>query len=437
MTEAKAFETFDTLQTPPAARLAPLGAHFYKLWLALTASLFGSEITKLAVPLTAVLILNANETENGLLSAAGQLPFLLFSLFIGVWVDRLPHRPLIIVADLARAGALLVIPVLAVMNQLQLGHLYAVAFVVGAFSAMFEIAHYAYVPTMIDRETLVHANSRIQISYSAADAAGPGLGGLLIRVLSAPFAIVFDVASYLISAVLLLQMGNQGNVKTQPEAPTAQPTNLSLWSGMSLLFGDAVLRSIIIASMISGLFYSGFTALYILYATRDLGLNPAAIGLIFAAGGTASVLSTMIAQPLAARFGTGRTIIVGWLLSYIGLLFVPLTAQVEASSLWVVVMLIAAQAIYGLSEAIANIHQWSLRQAMTPPHLHGRVTAAHRFLVYGTMAIGAALGGWISQRIGLSTALLVFVVGALLGPVWAIFTPLWRLQRPPETGIST
>jgi MFS family permease len=426
-------ETLDAYETKQVATKNQFTSHFYKLWFALTASLFGSEVTRLAVPLTAVLILNANETENGLLSAAGQLPFLLFSLFIGVWVDQLPRRPLIIVADLARAGALLLIPLLAVTNQLRLGHLYAVTFVIGAFSALFEIAHYAYVPSLIRRDNLVHANSRLQISYSAAEAAGPGLGGLLIRLLSAPFAILIDVASYLLSAVLLWQMGSQHKSQPAVETPAEPQEQLTLWSGMRLLFAHPMLRSIIIASMISGLFHSAFVALYILYTTRDLELDPAAIGLIFAAGGTASALSALIAQPVAARFGTGKTIVIGWCLSYIGLLLVPLTALWELSHGWILMMLIAAQVIFGITEAVANIHQWSLRQAVTPPHLHGRVTAAHRFLVYGTMALGAAAGGWMSQQIGLPTALFIFVIGAVIGSAWAVWSPLWKLQKPIAT----
>src|SRR5918995_5403874 len=204
----------------PALSLGGLWRHvdFRRLWAAQSASLIGSEITALALPLMAVLLLDASPVQMGLLAAAGTAPFLLCSLPAGVWIDRRQRRPVLIAADIARAGLLLSIPLTAWLGVLRIEQLYAVTFLAGVLGVFFEVAHYAYVPSLVGRESVVEGNSKLQISYSAAEAGGPGIAGLLVQFISAPGAIVVEAITFLISAVLLRRIET-------PESPVDSQTS--------------------------------------------------------------------------------------------------------------------------------------------------------------------------------------------------------------------
>ena len=390
-------------------------------------SLFGSEITTLALPLTAALALGATPVQMGLLAAAGQAPFLLCSLAAGVWVDRSPRRPLLIGADLGRALLLASIPAAALLGALRIEHLYAVAFLAGVLGVVFEVAHYAYVPSLLRREQLIEGNSKLQISYSAAESGGPGVAGLLVQLASAPLTLLADAASFLVSALLLRAIA-------APEAPVAQPAGRGgarreIVEGLRALLGHPLLRPIVLASATSGLFHGGVTALYVLYATRDLGIGPLALGLVFAAGGLGAIPGAVLSGRVARRFGTGPAIIWGILLGQLLLLPIPLAARFPTPA--AIATLAAAQVLGGIVNTIANVNQWSLRQAVTPDHLQGRVTASHRFLVYGAPPLGALLGGFLGAAIGLGPAILLCALGALLGPLWLVCSPLRQLREQP------
>ena len=307
-------------------------------------------------------------------------------------------------------------------------HLCVVAFGVGTMTVVSEVAHYAYVPTLVGRERLTESNSRLQVSYSAAAAAGPGLAGALVQLLSAPVAVLADAVSFLVSAVLLRSI-------RRPEPPPVRsdaglPMRRSIADGMRKLLGHPLLRAIIVASVPITFFTSGFLALYVLYATRDLGLAPATIGLIFATGGVGAISGAMLAGRAAARFGVGLAIIGGWVLAAAAALLVPLAAGPTVA---VVAILALSKTVEGITDTVANIHQWSLRQVVTPDHLAGRVTAGHRFAVYGAGAAGALAGGALGTAVGLRPALLVCAVGALLSPLLALCSPLRQLRQQPTS----
>src|SRR5919107_936695 len=204
----------------PTLSLGGLWRHtdFRRLWAAQSASLFGSEITALALPLMAVLLLDASPVQMGFLAAAGTAPFLLCSLPAGVWIDRRRRRPVLIAADIARAGLLVSIPLTAWLGTLRIEQLYVVTFIAGVLGVFFEVAHYAYVPSLVGRESVVEGNSKLQISYSAAEAGGPGVAGLLVQVISAPGAVVIDAVSFLVSAILL------GRIETREPPSDTQPS---------------------------------------------------------------------------------------------------------------------------------------------------------------------------------------------------------------------
>jgi predicted MFS family arabinose efflux permease len=336
------------------------------------------------------------------------------------------RRPVLIAADVASSLLLVSVPLAVPFGGPNFPHLVVVAFGVGTLTVVSEVAHYAYVPTLVGRERLTERNSRLQVSYSAAAAAGPGLAGVLVQLLTAPVAVLADAVSFLLSAALLRSI-------RRPEPPPGRsdarpPLRRSIADGMRQLLGHPLLRAIIVASVPITFCTSGFLALYVLYATRELGLAPAAIGLIFAAGGVGAVSGAMLARRAADRFGVGPAIIGGWVLAAAGALLVPLAA---GPTVVVVVVLALSKAFEGVTDTVANIHQWSLRQVVTPDRLAGRVTAGHRFAVYGAGAAGALAGGALGTTLGLRPALFVCAVGALLSPLLAVFSPLRRLREQP------
>jgi len=400
------------------------GGDFGKLWAALSISLIGSGITSLALPLIAALTLDVSPLKMGVLAASGQLPFFLCSLPAGVWVDRVPRRPILIGTDLGSAVLLLSVPLAAPFGGPGFVQLCVVSFGVGALKVIFDVAHYAYVPSLVGRRHLTEYNSKLQVSHSASDAAGPGLGGLLVQLLSAPLAVLADAASFLVSAVLLRTIK-----RPEPRTPSADgklPLRRSIAEGMRTLLDHPLLRPIILGGSVATLFESGFLAIYVLYAARELGLAPGAIGLIFAAGGVGAIPGAVVAARIGRRWGIGPAIVAGWALAALAALLVPLAAGPPA----LVVLVLALLNAFGhLTDTVANIHQWSLRQTVTPDHLAGRVTASHRFIVYGAGAAGAMIGGIAGTAVGLRAALFACAIGMFVGPLLAVASPLRRARE--------
>ena len=409
----------------------PLGglwqhADFRRLWAAQSASLVGSEITALALPLMAVIVLDASAVQMGLLAAAGTAPFLLCSLLAGVWVDRRRRRPVLIGADLARAGLLLSIPLAALLGVLRIELLYVVTFIIGVLGVFFEVAHYAYVPSLVGRESVVEGNSKLQISYSVAEAGGPGLAGLLVQVITASGAIVIDAISFVVSAVLIRRIQT-------PEQPIDHLASHGVLhdveAGLRALLGHPLLRPIVLGSIIDSIFLKAIAAIFVLYTTRELHISPVVLGVILAVGGLGAIPGALLSAPAARRFGVGPTIIGGWFIGAATWLLVPLASGTRA-----VPVLAASMLLGGVAGTIVNVQQWSLRQLVTADALQGRVTASHRFLVYGAYPLGALLGGWLGSVLGLRTAIALCALGALTAPVWVAYSPLRRLREQPAAG---
>ena len=380
----------------------------------------------LALPLIAARTLGSTAFEMGVLAGVGQAPFLLFSLPAGAWVDRLPRRPMLIATDVGSALLLLSIPIATIFGGPTYLQLCAVAFGIGTFALLYDLGHYAYVPALVGRGQLTKFNSRLQISHSAAAAGGPGVAGLLIQLLSAPIAVLADAVSFLFSALLLRAIRKQEPpVDVQDQAGGMLS---AVRDGLRMLLGHRLLRPIVAISVPNGFFESGLLALYILYATRSLHLSPVLIGVIFAAGGVGAIPGAILADRSGARFGVGRTIIGGYALAGLAALLVPLAVGPTAA---IVAILMLGKWFGGITDAAANIHQWTLRQVVTPDRLAGRVTAGHRFLVYGACALGAVASGGLGSVVGVRAALFVFAVGMLVSPLIALPSPLRDLRDQP------
>jgi MFS family permease len=401
-------------------------ADFVKLWSGRSISLLGSAITVLALPLIAVRTFGVSPLQMGVLAAAGQAPFLIFSLPAGAWIDRMRRLPVLIAADLASAALLLSIPIAAIFGSPPYVLLCFVAFGIGAFTVLTDVAQYAYVPTLVGRRQLTACNSRLQIGHSVADTGGPGLAGVLIQLLTAPIAVLLDAITFLVSAVLLGAIRKPEEDVVLDERPLG--VLRSMRDGLRTLFRHRLLRPIVLVTASAGFFESGLLALYVLYASRYLHLSPLLIGLTFAAGGIGAIPGAVLAERVGARFGVGPTIIAGYAAAGVAALSVPLAAGPIAV---VVLVLMVGKALGGITDTAANIHQWTLRQAVTPDRLAGRVTAGQRFIVYGTYAVGAFASGALASATGVRTALILFAVGMVASPLLGAVTALRHVREQP------
>lgn len=390
-----------------------------KLWIGQTVSLFGSQFTLLALPLTAVLLLHANAFQMGILTASTTLPFLLVSLLAGVWIDRFRRRPFLIVADLGRAFLLISVPLLAIAGFLRIEYLYIVSFAVGTLTVFFEVAYYSFLPFLILREQLIEGNSKLETSSSFALIAGPGIAGALAQLVKPALLIFIDAFSFLLSALCLIL------IRTPEQAPTLAKQRKGVWKeiseGLSFVGKNPILRSLVGCGATHNLASSMLTTIFILHMTRDLAVQPATIGVIFACGSCGSLAGAFAGNRFSAKSHVGLTIIWAQLLTGIGSVFyVIATGNHVVSS----VCLITGQFVWGLSRPIFNIGQLSLRQTITPDHLLGRMNATIRFITWGIMPFGGFVGGLLGEMIGLRLTLGVVTLLELLAVLWILFSPI-------------
>jgi MFS family permease len=399
--------------------------NFMKLWAGQAISLFGSQITFLALPLTAVLVLDATPAQMGILVAVEALPSLLMGLFVGVWVDHYRRRPILIVADLARAVLLCVVPVAAILDLLRIEHLYIVGFLVSVLGLFFGVAHRSYLPSLVGREHLVEANSKLELGNSVAEIVGPGVAGGLVQVVTAPIAIAADAISSLVSALFLGSI----RVSEPVRKPSEQQQNIGkeIGEGLELVLRDRLLRSIAGCLSTLYLFNSVLEAVFILYVTQELQIGAGLLGLIFAVGSVGFLVGAILPGWVARRFGWGPGIIVGLLLVGLSDLLIPLVRGSVVVSV-ALAALMTAQFFFGLGLVIFNVGQVSLRQAMTPDELQGRMNATMTFLAGAVVPLGGLLGGALGETIGLRPTLLLAACGEILSVLWLLLSPI-RSQR--------
>ncbi|MDB5079414.1 MAG: Major facilitator superfamily 1 [Chloroflexi bacterium] len=395
---------------------------FIKLWLGETISLFGSQITVVALPFTAILVLNASPAQMGFLGAAEFAPLLLVSLFAGVWVDRLPRRKVMIASDLGQALLLLLIPLTAWLGLLTMELLYLLAFLTGTLAVFFAIAYQSYLPSLVARDDLPEGNSKLEASQAVAEISGPALGGILVQVLGAPLALVLDACSFLASAFSL-------SLIRQPEPPpTSIETRPGLWTaigaGLKELVRHALLRAFALCNACSNFFGAVIGTVYTLYLLQDLKIGPAVVGLILTAGGLGGVLGAILAARVTRWLGLGRSIILASLISGLAWWLVPLAAAPLALAL---PLLVANRLLFGLLNPVYRITQLSVRQAVTAPGLQGRVNASMRFLAGGVVPLGALTGGWLGTVLGLRPTLVIGAAGMSLAFLALYFSPVRKL----------
>jgi MFS family permease len=396
---------------------------FMKLWTGQTVSQFGSMVTRDALPLIGVLVLRASPWQMGLLSAAGLAPVLFIGLLAGAWVDRLRRRPILMAADLGRALLVASIPLAAMLGRLTLLHLYIVAALAGVLTVFFDVAYQAFLPSLVAPEQVFEGNSKLSLSGSLAEIVVPGITGLLVQIISAPFTLAIDALSFLGSAFSL------SLIRAPEPAPPARGPGASvareIGEGLRVAWGQPLLRALALEGAWGSFFGSFYGALYSLYALEVLGLTPAVLGLIIACGGLGALLGAAVAQPLARRLGQGPALLLSSaLMGVIGLL-----TPLAGGPLWLIILcLVLPQLIGDLFRAAFEISALSLRQAITPVPLLGRVGASLGFLVGGVATLGLLAGGALGSAIGIRPAIWVAAVGTLAATLWLVFSPLPALR---------
>jgi MFS family permease len=399
--------------------------NFVKLWGAATVSQVGSQVTLIALPLVAVLTLDASAFQVALLTAFDFVPFLLFGLPAGVWIDRLARRPVMVATDIGRALALLTIPLAYAADALTLVQLYAVGFLAGVMSVFFELAATSYLPSLVGRERLIDANSKLEISRSGVFIVGPGLGGALINALTAPVAVVVDAISFLASGVLVL-----GIRARERWAETREPrvgVRTELLEGLRYVLSHRYLWPIASCTATLNLFWNAAFAIYFVFLARDLGLDPAVIGLVFALGNVGWLAGALLARRVTGRVG------VGWTLAGSAFLFGPAGALIavtpESAPL---PFLIAAQGLGSFAGVLYNITSVTLRQSVTPDRLQGRTVGAIRTVVWGVTPLGALLGGVLASVVGLRATFWIAAVGSAAAALPILLSSARSLRRMPE-----
>jgi len=397
---------------------------FRRLWAAQAVSDFGARITRDGLPMMAVLALAASPAQLGLLAALAGAPALLVGLSAGGLVDRSRRRTILIGADLVRAAVLITLPLAAWLRVLGLGQVFAAAALVAAASALFDIADHAYLPSLVGRDRLTEANARISATESIAEMGGPALAGLLFQWLTAPFAVAVNAATYLVSAAFLARIASRESL---PEPPRRARRWLDgVRTGAAAAWREPVVRPLLVLAAGSGLFGGIFSALYIVFALRTLGLAPALLGITIATGGVGALAGSLMAQPLARAIGTGPAILASALAAAASTLLIAFSPP---GILPAMTSLIAAQLLGDSFGVVTLILAVSLRQSRLPGELLGRTGAAFQAAAGAAAVAGALAGGLLGQALGVRTALFVAAIGLGIAPTLGCFSPLSRLRK--------
>ncbi len=394
---------------------------FAAFWTSYTVSQVGDRVTELALPLIAVVVLDATPSQVGLLTAAVWLPNLI-AMFVGTWIDRRTHkRRVLVVADLFRAAALLAVPIAYSLDTLTLGVLFAVALATGMGEVMFHMAYPAFYVRLVPRESYVDANSKLSASRAAAFVGGPAVAGALIHAVTAPVAIIVDAISFLFSAGVIARLrGLTAEAVTAPE-PEGQSLVRQALEGMRFVARHSVLRASLGCTTTINFFTFIAQALLILYASRTLGLSDAVIGLALGIGAAGGLIGAVVAPRIARVIGVGRTIMVG------AVLFpapIAIAAAANGAPLTNAIVLSAAELLSSIGVMLFDINQNAVITAVTPDDMRGRTAGAFSTINYGSRPVGAIVGGLLGTAIGLRPTLLVAAVGGTLAVCWLLRSPI-------------
>lgn len=408
------------LSVPPLLRE---NREFRRLFAADSISLIGDQVTLIALPLTAVLVLDADAAQMGYLAAAGLLPYLFFSLHAGAWVDRSGRRRRkMIASDLGRALIVASVPLAYVLDVLTIEQLLVTEFLVGSLAVVFRVGHPTLFVSVVPRQHYVEGQALANGTRAFSFVAGPTLGGVLVQALTAPITLVLDACSYVASAFFL------GSISPE-EPPTEEATRGHVLSGLRYIGRSSVMRSSLLATATVNFFNFIFWALFVLYATRELDVPPGTLGLILGAGAVGGVVGSIVTGRISRRIGIGPAYVLGCVVFPLPLLLVPLAEGPR----WVIVtLLFLAEFGSGLGVMMLDISAGAIFAAIIPDRLRSRVSGAYSFVNYGVRPLGSLVGGALGSTIGLRPTLWIGAVGALAGVLWLLPSPIPRLRDLPE-----
>lgn len=400
-----------------------LSPDFTKLWIGQSVSEFGSRITRAGIPLIAVITLSATPAQMGILTAFASIPVLLLGLFAGVWIDRLRRRPILIAMDVARFFLLLSLPAAALTGHLSMELLYVVLAATSVLGLVFSNAYQAYVPSLVERHQLVAANSRLSTSDALAEIGGPAVAGVLIQIISAPFAIIFDALTFLFSAACAATIR-----KPEPPPPPnegGRSVLREMAEGIHTVATHPILRVLAITLAVRTFFGNFFGVLYDIYGIRELGMSPGLLGVTIACGGIGALVGALVASRLQKRFGLGKVLIGSTVL---GVPFGFLTPLASGSLEQATIMLMISQVVGDCLMMIYLINALSLQQIVVPNRLLGRANASVGFLTEGIAPIGAVVAGVLGTSLGARSTLLIAVIGGLALALWFARSPIRHLR---------
>ena len=399
------------------------------LWTGQAVSEIGSQVTMLAIPLLAALTLHATTFQIALLTAASSAAFLFVALQAGALVDRLRKKRVMVGSDLLRAVVIATVPLAQVVGVLTIWQLYAVALVTSVLTVFFDVAYQSYLPVLVSTEQLVEGNAKIGASQSFAQFAGPGIAGLLVAAVGAAYAVLIDAVSFVVSTVSTAAI-----VDPEP-TPAARPAGTRLRTeiaeGLRFVLGHPILKRVVGCTATGNFFSSMWGGVEIVFLVRVLHASPRVIGLVFALGALGGLTGAAFCRRLTRAVGSARII---WLSQ---LVTIPFTfAGPSAFPGWGVLLISVSGFAIGATSVVYNVAQVSYRQAVTPPHLLGRMNASTRFIVWGVMPLGALAGGGLATVIGVRPTMYVAAAGGSLAVLWVIASPLFGLRDVPGASFA-
>jgi MFS family permease len=398
---------------------------FLLLWSGETISQTGAQISLVVVPLTAISALDAGPTQVSLLTALQYAPVLLITLFAGVWLDGHRRRPVLVATNLIRFLLILLIPLSYLTDLLSLGLLYLVTFAVGLLTAVSDVAYVVYLSSLVSREQLIEANAKLEGTYSMAQIGGPGIGGVLVQLVTAPIALIANATTCLLAAMAFFGIRAPEAVE-RPER-RAGSMRAEIVDGLRATFGHRLLRLLVIQAAVYNFFEQIVLTLYLLFGVRELHLGAGQLGVILTTASVGGLVGTIVAGRAAAAIGTGRCIVGSMVISAAGLVVVPFAPATPVAA---VVVLIAGFVLYGFGLGIFSVHALSVRIALAPAGLLGRITAGFRLIIYGTIPIGALLAGVLGNAVGVRAAIMLGAIPLLVLSVLFWFSPVRQADIP-------
>ncbi|WP_150252372.1 MFS transporter [Nocardiopsis deserti] len=400
---------------------------FLKYWAGQSVSRFGAQLATLALPLAAIEVFEATAGQLGLLNAAAFAPYLVVTLLAGVWIDRRRKRTVLIAADLGRFLTLAAIPLLALAGFLEIHHLYLIAFTLGTFAVLFDVAGTAYLPSLVDRDQLLDGNSKLQASIVVSQSGGPAAAGVLVQVMTAPFTLLIGAFASLMSVLALLSVSSS---EEQPKPSTQRGNTFAeIRSSIRFIAQDKYLRFLTLRSGVNNLFFLARNTVLPLFVLQVLGLSSSALGLVLGMGAVGALVGAALAKRMADWFGPGRVIAVAYGASSLFQIMLPLAMGPPAVALGIMVVMFF---FGGLFMTIGNTNVATFQQMLIPKRRLAKVVAGMRTVTWGSMPLGALLGGALGSIIGIREALFVTAAGFLLSALWIALSPVARLRTMPE-----